>query len=279
MSAKSVSSLTSVLSRSTITLAGAVMSRRAGRVAFVATAAAPPLVALGFVLGHPLPQVGGAVLMSVGVLLTATLQLADAAAGTERRWWLLVSGLAPWVPMVLAVSWAASNHWPVPALSIPDMARTHGVMNVVFVVAGLWARRTSTTGAQPAPADGLRAWACHPGIGASVHPPDASIEVGTSLLVMLPFGPISTVVPDRVVAVLDEPRRFGFAYGTLEGHQERGEECFVVEHLDDDRVVASIGLDAVAATPAARLVAPAVGLFQRLAVRRYLAALAATVST
>lgn len=134
-----------------ITLAGAVMSRRVGRVAFVVTAAAPPLVALGFVLGHPLPQVGGAVLMSIGVLLTATLQLADAAGGAERRRWLLVSGLAPWVPMVLAVSWAASNHWPVPALSIPDMARTHGVMNVVFVVAGLWARRATSAAVPPAP--------------------------------------------------------------------------------------------------------------------------------
>ena len=106
-------------------------------------------MALGVVLGHPLPQVGGAVLMSIGVLLTATLQLADAAGGAERRRWLLVSGLAPWVPMVLAVSWAASNHWPVPALSIPDMARTPGVLNVVFVVAGLWARRATSAAVPP----------------------------------------------------------------------------------------------------------------------------------
>ena len=119
---------------------------------------------------------------------------------------------------------------------------------------------------------GLRAWACHRGLGATVHPADAPIEVGTSLLVVLHLGPVSIVVPDRVVAVVDEPRRFGFAYGTLDGHQERGEESFVVEHLDDDRVVATIGLDARASTAAARLAAPAVGLFQRLAVRRYLSA-------
>jgi hypothetical protein len=43
--------------------------------------------------------------------------------------------------MGLAVAWAASQYWSVPALSIPDMARTHGVVNVVFVLAGLWARR------------------------------------------------------------------------------------------------------------------------------------------
>ena len=157
--------------------------------------------------------------------------------------------------------------------TMPDAAPTGRVVRVETLELGTGA------GCFAAAVDGLRAWACHPGIGASVHPPDAPIDVGSTLLVVLPFGPISIVVPNRVVAVLDEPRRFGFAYGTLEGHQERGEERFVVEHLDDDRVVASIGLDAVAATTAARLVAPAVGVFQRLAVRRYLASLAATVST
>ncbi len=119
---------------------------------------------------------------------------------------------------------------------------------------------------------GLHAWACHGGLGATVHPVDAPLRVGTSLLVVLHVGPVSIVVPDRIVGVVDEPRRFGFAYGTLEGHQERGEESYVVEHLDDDRVVATIGLDARTATTAARLVAPAVGWFQRLAVRRYLSA-------
>ena len=126
-----------------VTLAAAVATGRAGRLALLATAAAPPIVALGFVVAHPLAQVGGAVLMSAGVLATAALQLRDAlgAGNGRRRALLAVSGLAPWVPMVLAVAWASALYWDVPALSVPDMARTHGVMNVVFVVAGLWARR------------------------------------------------------------------------------------------------------------------------------------------
>lgn len=126
-----------------VVLAGAVTpSGRAGRVALLMTVAAPPVVATGFLLQHPVPQVGGAVLMSVGVLSTAALQLREAAAGhAPQRWLLVVSGLAPWVPMGLAVAWASSLYWDVPALSIPDMARTHGVMNVVFVLAGLVARR------------------------------------------------------------------------------------------------------------------------------------------
>jgi uncharacterized protein (UPF0548 family) len=40
----------------------------------------------------------------------------------------------------------------------------------------------------------------------------------------------------RVVYLLDEERRFGFAYGTLADHAERGEECFLVERREDDSV-------------------------------------------
>jgi hypothetical protein len=109
------------------------------------TAVAPPIVAVGFVTGHAVPQVGGAVLMTVGVWCTATLQLGQARDRQRRtltRALLLTSGLAVWVPMVLAVSWAVAQHWNLPALSIPVMARTHGVANAFgFAFLGLLARR------------------------------------------------------------------------------------------------------------------------------------------
>lgn len=41
------------------------------------------------------------------------------------------------------------------------------------------------------------------------------------------FG-FSSTHPCRVVYVIDEPGRFGFGFGTLPGHSERGEERFVV---------------------------------------------------
>lgn len=40
----------------------------------------------------------------------------------------------------------------------------------------------------------------------------------------------------RVVYLVDESRRFGFAYGTLPAHAERGEEIFLVHHDADDVV-------------------------------------------
>jgi uncharacterized protein (UPF0548 family) len=45
------------------------------------------------------------------------------------------------------------------------------------------------------------------------------------------------LLPARVVYRVEEPRRFGFAYGTLPDHPERGEERFLIEwNQADDSV-------------------------------------------
>jgi uncharacterized protein (UPF0548 family) len=55
---------------------------------------------------------------------------------------------------------------------------------------------------------------------------------GVRLTVTL--GPFT--VPCEVVYVIDEPDRAGFGYGTLPGHQESGEEAFLVERDATGRV-------------------------------------------
>ena len=133
--------------------ADAPASRRVGRAAVLLTMAAPPVVALGFVTGAALPQVGGALLMAVGVCLTAALELTRVVRHQTAGWaraLLGISALAIWVPMALAVAWAAGQHWAIPVLSIPDMARTHGLANALgFILCGLIAghleRRQETT--------------------------------------------------------------------------------------------------------------------------------------
>jgi hypothetical protein len=51
---------------------------------------------------------------------------------------LVLSSVAPLVPMVLAVQWALAQHVSMPALSINAMASTHGLLNGVgFVMVGL----------------------------------------------------------------------------------------------------------------------------------------------
>lgn len=115
------------------------------------SAAAPPIVAAGFVLGQPLPQIGGAVLMTVGVWSSAVVLLASVRGSTDTSTRLLRSaaGLTPWAPMVLALAWATAQHVAgTPALSVPDMARFHGLANGIgFVLLGLLATRdTAVTG-------------------------------------------------------------------------------------------------------------------------------------
>jgi uncharacterized protein (UPF0548 family) len=49
-------------------------------------------------------------------------------------------------------------------------------------------------------------------------------------------GPLTLVEPVRVVAVVDERDRCGFAYGTLDGHPVSGEEAFIVHRCADGTV-------------------------------------------
>ena len=62
---------------------------------------------------------------------------------------------------------------------------------------------------------------------------DGGIEVGTNvaLVAPLPIGFIDATC--RIVAVVNEPDRFGFAYGTLGTHPQRGEESFIVTRSGD----------------------------------------------
>jgi uncharacterized protein (UPF0548 family) len=60
------------------------------------------------------------------------------------------------------------------------------------------------------------------------------LRPGDTAIMRIPFFPPK--VPARVVYVVDEPLRKGFAYGTLPGHPEQGEEAFIVEWRDDDSV-------------------------------------------
>lgn len=136
-----------------LTLARFTLQAHAGPVArlgVVLTGLAPPVVATGFVTGREVAQVGGAVMMAGGVWCTGALHLLEAWRRSSPRLvrlLLAVSGSAIWVPMVLAVAWAAAQHRDVPALSVPDMVRVHGVLNALgFTLCGLVARNVARVG-------------------------------------------------------------------------------------------------------------------------------------
>lgn len=91
------------------------------------------------------------------------------------------------------------------------------------------------------------------------------------VVMRVPLWPVD--VPCRVMAVVDEPDRRGFAYGTLPGHPESGEEAFLVEHLADDSVVLRIRAFSRPSSWLFRIGYPAVLLMQATYTRRYARAL------
>lgn len=83
---------------------------------------------------------------------------------------------------------------------------------------------------------GLSQWRTHQMRGVRVRPRGAPVAVGTTVVTALGVRAVAVAAPCRVVTVVDDPQRFGFAYGTLPGHPERGEESFVAT-LDPDGTV------------------------------------------
>jgi uncharacterized protein (UPF0548 family) len=79
----------------------------------------------------------------------------------------------------------------------------------------------------------------------------------------------------RVVYVIDEPDRAGFAYGTLPGHPESGEEAFILERVDDVTRF-SIRAFSKPTTRLARFGGPVTSLAQRIITARYLEAVSPT---
>lgn len=118
------------------------------RVATVAVLAGPAMVALGFTV-VPVAQVGGAVLLTAGLWLLAGLTLVRVVptVTATARVLLTVSSLSVLVPMLLAVQWALGANLGTPALSIADMARTHGVLNAFgFALTGIVGWLVARTG-------------------------------------------------------------------------------------------------------------------------------------
>jgi len=69
---------------------------------------------------------------------------------------------------------------------------------------------------------------------------DRAVALGVRAVLRARVGPVPVRAPVEVVVVTAEPDRVGFAYGTLAGHPERGEERFEVVLHADGSVVARV---------------------------------------
>ncbi|MCA0158567.1 DUF1990 domain-containing protein [Tsukamurella sp. M9C] len=120
--------------------------------------------------------------------------------------------------------------------------------------------------------DAILAYGMQRGAGMRVRASTPTAEVGTVMVMSTPlFGPIR--IPCRVVYVLDESDRAGFAYGTLPGHPESGEELFSVEIRPDGAVVAVVAAFSRPGRWYSRLGGPVARALQAVMTRRYLAAM------
>jgi uncharacterized protein (UPF0548 family) len=109
------------------------------------------------------------------------------------------------------------------------------------------------------------------GLEVSVSAPTA--VQGAVVVLGLGIGPFRLRAPCRVVYVVDGPSRRGFAYGTLAGHPESGEEAFMVEHHDDDTVSFAVTAFSRPSTWLAKIAGPLGRIAQDRMTARYLSSL------
>ena len=118
-------------------------------------------------------------------------------------------------------------------------------------------------------ADAVMHWGMQRGAGLRVEASSEVVTVGAVVVVKMGF----LKAPCRVVYVIDEPDVRGFAYGTLPGHPESGEERFVVRH---DPVTAAVFAEVSAfsrpATWWSKAGGPFTSLAQRVIAKRYVRA-------
>jgi uncharacterized protein (UPF0548 family) len=119
----------------------------------------------------------------------------------------------------------------------------------------------------------LMSWQVHDRAGLSVTTSSARAMPGT--VVEMRLGPpwFGVRIPCRVAYVINEPARAGFAYGTLPGHPETGEERFTVHRGADGTVTFTIAAFSNPATTIARVSGPVARWVQARMTTRYLKAI------
>ena len=118
-------------------------------------------------------------------------------------------------------------------------------------------------------ADAVMHWGMQRGAGLRVRASSDVVVLSAVVLVKMGFLP----APCRVVYVVEEPDIRGFAYGTLPGHPESGEERFIVRRDPATAAVfAEVSSFSRPATWWSKAGGPVVSVAQRLIARRYLRA-------
>lgn len=103
------------------------------------------------------------------------------------------------------------------------------------------------------------------------------ISPGDTAELKAPSWLASVVAPCRVIYVIDEPNRKGFAYGTLPGHPECGEEAFILDQTEDGSVWLTIRAFSRPSAWKWWAAYPVLRVLQAMFTRRYLRSLSGPV--
>lgn len=86
----------------------------------------------------------------------------------------------------------------------------------------------------------IQNWQMFPSLWTKILGEQKPIEEGTTIVMMARFIGVWFRNSCKIVYVVNEKKRFGFAYGTLPGHIESGEELFLVNMNEQNEVFYSI---------------------------------------
>jgi uncharacterized protein (UPF0548 family) len=127
-------------------------------------------------------------------------------------------------------------------------------------------------------AEYLFSWRMHERVGFRVAASHKRAEPGAVVELRQRIALVPITAACRVIAVTDEATRRGFAYGTLPGHPESGEELFLLEATPELGVTATISAFSRPATALSRAAGPIGRRIQNVMTHRYLDALEECVS-
>jgi uncharacterized protein (UPF0548 family) len=116
-------------------------------------------------------------------------------------------------------------------------------------------------------------WRAQRGAGLRVRATGPASEPGTVVVLTAGLPRLGYDIPCRVVWAQTEGEERGFSYGTLPGHPESGEECFLVRLTPEGDVVYEIRVFFRLASRAARLGGPVSLLLQGVATDLYVEAI------
>jgi uncharacterized protein (UPF0548 family) len=149
-------------------------------------------------------------------------------------------------------------------LTYAEHGATRGAMPAGYHHVEHTARVGTGTEAFERAAQALMSWRVHRGAGFRVAA-DGDAAPGE----VVTMRAMATTIPCRVVYVVREAGRRGFAVGTLPGHPVSGEEAFIVEIAADGGVRFTVRSFSRPARALARAAGPAGPVIQRLIAGRY----------